>query len=294
MNTQLNNDPPALFEESTAGAVLRIVLAIVIMAAGIAILTQKTPASAFSQLISESDTKHLRIGVIDGPEWEVLEFVRQENAHLHLELVRYPDDFSIRRALHDHEVDAASFESGVSVTTVAENPAAERSSAGLTVTLPLAFYSKKLKSLGDLAPSARVVISTDPEAEGRALLLLHHFGFIEFNAALGPAVRLGDVEKNPHNLEILRRPSAELINALSHAELVALEYQAAKTAGLAPARNGLAMEDGFSPFAQVLTIQTQERVRLTPQLDEFWQAYHSSSVKKFIRVNFEDSVRRPW
>lgn len=73
---------------------------------------------------------------------------------------------------------------------------------------------------------------------------------------------------------------------------VALSYGAAARVGLAPARSALAMEDGFSPCAQIFTVPKVERS--SPWLAQLLRAYRASAVKSFILRRFEDSVRRAW
>jgi YaeC family lipoprotein len=230
----------------------------------------------------------LKVGVVGGPEAEVLAFVADQEPNLGLELVRFPNAARAREALRSREVDAASFESQVELVSSGQ----EFESAGLTVTLPLAFYSRRLRSLSELGEGSRVAISRAPLAQGRALLVLYHYGLVGFDEALGPSARLPDVTRNPRGIELVAVDDAALPAELDGAQLVALEYGPAAAAGLAPARRGLAMEDAYSPFAQVLTVLRGGRE--DPKVLALLTAYHSTGTKSFILNRFEDSVRRPW
>ena len=271
-----------------------VLVGVVLFAVSVLVFYLAYGVAASGSAASTDSAAPLRLGVVDGPEAEVLEFVRREQLKDTLEITFYRDASAVRQALVKGEIDGASFENNVTLLNARKNPDFPLASVGLTISLPLAFYSQKLSRLDELRPGSRVVISAEPEAQGRALLLLYHYGLIMFDSALGPAVRLSDVTKNPREIVLVARPDAELSVELSNADLVALGYQAARQVGRAPARHSLAMEDAFSPFAQVLTIVEADREKLSSKLEEFWGAYRSTSVKKFIRTHFEDSVRRPW
>jgi D-methionine transport system substrate-binding protein len=155
-------------------------------------------------------------------------------------------------------------------------------------------YSRQLRGLSQLGPGSRVALSSEPDAQGRALLVLYHYGLIGFDEALGPRARLADVKMNPRELTLEAVPGVALAERFARGDLVALSYPAARQLGLAPARQALAMEDGFSPFAQVLTVRRADQLAKPAWLKRLLTAYHSREVQDFIRTRFEDSVRRAW
>ena len=138
------------------------------------------------------------------------------------------------------------------------------------------------------------MVARAPSAQGRALLVLYHYGLVGFDEALGPAVRLGDVQNSPRQVEVVAASEAALAAELARGSLVALEYASAQRLGLAPARDALAMEDGFSPFAQVLTVRRADLAAQPAWLTRLSSAYRSAAVKDFILRHFQDSVRRAW
>ena len=236
----------------------------------------------------------LRAGVLGGVEEEVLRFVATSSPALSLDVAVFPTARAIRAALRASELAVGSFETALDLANLAENPDAALASAGLSITLPLGLYSKALRSLSELVYGSRVLLPEEPAQQGRALLVLYHYGLIGFDEQLGPRARLGDVTANARGLELV--PSSDDVRfqrARSH-DLVALDYRSATALGLAPARNALAMEDGFSPFAQVVTVRDEDRRRRPAWLERFLAAYRAPAVKQFILRRFEDSVRRAW
>jgi D-methionine transport system substrate-binding protein len=232
----------------------------------------------------------LRAGVLGGPEEEVLQFVAQSSPELGLEVVRRASATELRRALLERELSFGSFETVQELASAPES--AKLVSAAPTITLPFGFYSKKLRTLSELSEGARVAIPDGALAQGRALLVLYHYGLVGFDEALGPAANLADVKQNPRRLQLVPTADAELAKRLEVDDLVALAFAAASELGLMPARRALAMEDGFSPCSQVLTSRRGDE--RSPWLARVLAAYRTSAVKSFILTRFEDSVRRAW
>jgi YaeC family lipoprotein len=245
-----------------------------------------------SRHVSASKPSGITVGVLGGPEAEVLEHVGSRHPELDLHVVRYQDAHSLRAALKSAEISAASFETLASLDQT--NPDPELASAGTTLTLPLGFYSKRIKSLNELTPGSVIALPAEGEAQGRALLLLYHSGLVDIPETLGSAVRLKDVLGNPHRLELRPLPTQQLTATFGEAALVGLDYAAAAKSGFAPARHAVLMEDGFSPYAQILTVRRADVSSSAVWLSQLLGAYRTPGVKTFILEHFEDSVRRPW
>ncbi len=239
----------------------------------------------------EPDESTLAVGVLGGPEQEVLDFVSAQNPKLGLRVVRYEDAERLRAAVKQREIAAASFETLIALEQT--NPDPELGSAGTTVTLPLGFYSKRIKTLEQLAVGAVVALPSEGEPQSRAIHVLINAGLLSLPQELERALRLGDVQ-NPHRLDLRELPSNGLPRALEDAALVALDFGAAARLGLAPARHAIIREDGFTPFAQVLTARRSDLAATPAWLAELLAAYRAPAVKTFILEHFEDSVRRPW
>jgi len=232
----------------------------------------------------------LRAGVLGGVEEEVLRFVAASYPALRLAVTKLASARALRESLAGGELAFGSFE------TAQDAARAERGlvSAGLGVTLPFGLYSSQVRRLSELGPGSRLALPSAAEEQGRALLLLYHYGLVGFDEELGPQARLGDVRRNPRELSLELVPTSELPGRFARGDLVALSYSVAGKLGLAPARQALAMEDGFSPFAQVLTVRRADQLAKPAWLTRLLAAYHSPPVQDFILRRFEDSVRRAW
>jgi D-methionine transport system substrate-binding protein len=239
----------------------------------------------------------LRAGVLGGVEEEVLRFVAAQSPSLGLSVERFGQARELRRALLAGKLAFGSFENALELENAPENSQHQLVSAGAAVTLPLGFYSRRLRRLSELVPGSRVLLPEEPNEQGRALLVLYHYGLVGFAEELGPFARLKDVTANKRQLELVPLPGNALPERLERDDLVALSYQQAAQLGLAPARNALALEDGFSPFAQVLTVRRETEVQHLARpawREQLLAAYRAPVVKDFILQRFEDSVRRAW
>lgn len=234
-------------------------------------------------------------GTLGGVEEEILRFVAQASPELGLRVLRFSAAEAVRAALNEGQIALGSFENGVELAEKsADSAAAGLASAGPSVTLPLGLYSRRLRTLSELEPGSRIALSSAASSQARALLVLYHYGLLDFDQELGPRVRLSDVRRNPRQLQLTAVADRELSAQMAGAQLVALDYDAASRSGLEPARQALAIEDGFSPFAQVLTVRRQDQVEQPRWLQRFLLAYRSAPVKAHILQRYEDSVRRAW
>jgi D-methionine transport system substrate-binding protein len=250
--------------------------------------------ATLSPLCSASARTVVRVGVTDGPQAEIMRQVKKIAAgrDLDLEIVPYSDSGAISGALAEGGLDAASFQDGVALDTELKARGYRFSPAALTVTLPMGLYSRKIRSLAALVPGAEVAIPLNPHDAARALVLLHNYGLIRIRDGAGLGARLRDVVKNPRRLRFVELPPGRLAERLGTASLAAIPYPEAAKAGLQPARDGIGMEDGRSPWAGVLTVRSADLQK--PWVGRLVSAYRSDEIKRFILHRYRDSVRRPW
>ena len=236
----------------------------------------------------------VRVGVTDGPQAEIMQQVKKIAAacDLDLEIVPYQKGESINRDLSAGKLDAASFQDGVALDAEIKGHGYPLSTAAVTVTLPMGLYSRKVRTLHALEQGATVAIPRNRLDAARALILLHNYGLIQFRDNAGLNVTVRDITKNPRKLRFVELPANTLANRLNQVSVAAINYPEAAKAGLYPARDGIGMEDGRSPYAGVLAIRSIDKRQ--PWVGRLISAYRSDEVKRFILVRYQDSVRRPW
>jgi YaeC family lipoprotein len=237
----------------------------------------------------------VRVGVTDGPQAEIMQQVKKIAAAGHdldLEIVPFREDEPINRALSSRRLDAASFQDGVALEAEIKRYGYPLLPAALTVTLPMGLYSRKARTVKALVPGASVALPRERGAVARALILLHNYGVIQLREDCGLQATLRDISKNPRKLRFVKLPAGRLAKKLDQVSLAAIDYPKAVQAGLYPARDGIGMEDGRSPYAGVLAIRAADKGE--PWVKSLIAAYHSEEIKRFILVRYQDSVRRPW
>jgi D-methionine transport system substrate-binding protein len=237
----------------------------------------------------------IRVGVIDGPQAEIMRRVKQVAAasyDLDIEIISYAKNGLINRELSSGKLDAASFQDAVALEADIKAHRYALTQATVTVTLPMGIYSRKIKSLGALRPGVSVAIPRNGADKVRALRLLHIFSLIELPDTFSLKGTVQDIVKNPFTLRFIEVQTDKLLWALDNESLVTINYREATKAGLHPARDALGFEDSSTPYSSVLTIRTADKQQ--PWVARLVSSYHHSEIKRFILERYQDSVRRPW
>ncbi|MDP9581408.1 UNVERIFIED_ORG: YaeC family lipoprotein [Burkholderia contaminans] len=243
---------------------------------------------------AETTTRTVRVGVTRGVHAEILDAVKRVAATrgLDVDVVEFDDASRIDTALADGKIDAASFEDAQRLAATRTAKGYALSAVAPTVTLPMALYSRKLRSLNELQPGATVAIPADPRGMARALVLLQNDTLVTLRAKAGLHATLRDVTGNRLALKFVALRRDRLHAALDSAAFVAIDSDDATRMGLQPARDSINLEDARSPYANVLTVRDADRTK--PWVAQLVTAYHSDDVAHFILTRYQDSVRRPW
>lgn len=247
-----------------------------------------------AQAGAEAPAQTLRIGVTSGPQAEIMELVKHIAAGkgLDLRIVRYEDGRQLDADLAAGALDANSFQDLEYLQAQNQAHGYQLVDVAYTVTLPLAFYSKRLASLRELKPGDRVALPSTPADCARALILLQNYGLITFPDAAGLHATPRDISANPRKLRFLSLAPDQLPAALPKVAFAAMPWSVAEQAGLQPARDSIGMEDARSPYADVIAVRAQDKNQ--PWVAGLVAAYHSEPIKHFILTRYQDSVRRPW
>ncbi|WP_088581631.1 MetQ/NlpA family lipoprotein [Burkholderia ubonensis] len=236
----------------------------------------------------------VRVGVTRGVHAEILDEVKRVAAArgLPVDVVVFDDATRIDGALADGRIDAASFEDAQRLAATRAAKGYALTAVATTVTLPMALYSRQIKSLNALRPGATIAIPADPRGMARALVLLQNDTLLTFRDRAGLHASLRDVTGNRLGLKIVALRGERLVAALDRAAFVVLDSGDAARAGLQPARDSIGIEDARSPYADVLAVRDADRAQ--PWVARLVAAYQSDDVARFILMRYQDSVRRPW
>jgi YaeC family lipoprotein len=151
----------------------------------------------------------VRIGVTAGEESQIMSQVRDVAAKqgLRLDIVVFENPSHIDAALAGGSIDAASFEDEASLDARRRRDGYAIRSVAATVTLPMAFYSRKLASLAQLTRGATIAIPDDAPGMARALILLQNYAFVTLKDSAGLSPTVADITSNRYGLVIRHMPA---------------------------------------------------------------------------------------
>lgn len=249
-------------------------------------------AALFSAGAALAET--IKIGVTPGPHAQIMEKVKEVAAGkgLELEILEFSDYVVPNQALADGDLNANSFQHQPYLDNQVKDRGFDIVSVGQSVNFPMGIYSKKVKSLDELAEGATIAIPNDPTNGGRALLILADKGLIKFKPDAGLKVGPADVVENPKKLNFAELDAAQLPRALDDVDASVINTNYALEAGLNPGKDAIARESEKAPYINVIAVKTADK-------DAAWvktllEAYHSDPVKAFITEEFKGAVIPSW
>lgn len=238
--------------------------------------------------------KELKVGVTGGPHAEIMEVVKEEAAKkgFNIKVIEFSDYVQPNVALAAGDLDANSYQH----LPYLDNANADRNyglvSIAKTVIFPIGIYSKKIKNLNEVPEGARFALPNDPTNGGRALLLLQSQGLVKLDPKAGIKATPIDVIENPRKLRFIELDAAQLPRSLDDVDFAAVNTNFAIEAGLTPKDDAMVLEDGDSPYANIIAVREQDKDRA--DLKEFVQIYQSQPVKDFVVKKYQDSILVAW
>ena len=251
-------------------------------------------AAMFHGPAFSADPKPLKVGVrggVDEQIWEVVAQVAKKNG-LAVEPVVITGTASPNEALNNGDLEANAFQHIPFLKDQIKQRGYKLVPVANTLISPIAFYSKKYKSLKDLPPGAKVGIPNDPSNQTRALVVLRDQGLITLKDGFDPftgTATLADVTSNPRKLEFVESASVVLARSLPDVDTAAIVNSFAYQAGLIATRDGIAVEKKENnPYVNIIVVREQDKN--APWVPELVKAYHSEEVRQFILSKYEGSV----
>lgn len=256
---------------------LGILLALLVWSTGVAAAAEK-----------------IRLGVDGGPHTEIAEVVQKIAATkgLEIEIVAFADYVLPNAALADGEIDANSFQHLPYLEATMKDRGYKLTAAGNTVLMPMAAYSKRIGSLGDLKEGMTVTIPNDPSNGGRALLLLAAQKLIELDPAAGILPAVTDITRNIHGLKFMELDAAQLPRTLDDTDIAVINTNYAIEAGMIPARDALFVESKDSPYVNIIAVREEDKDR--PALKILLESYQNDEVRKFVEERFKGALFPGW
>ncbi|MET0185593.1 MAG: MetQ/NlpA family ABC transporter substrate-binding protein [Achromobacter sp.] len=238
------------------------------------------------------DKQNITVGISVGSADKIFTVVKQVAARdgLNIKLVTFNDYQLPNAALNAGDLDANAFQHKPFLDGQIKSRGFDIVPVGLTVTAPLGFYSRKVKSLDALPQGASVGIQNDPSNGNRALLLLQANKLITLKPEAvdrGNATII-DVVENPRQLKLVALDAAQLPRSLDDLDAASINNDYAEQAGLVPARDAIAREAAKGPYANLIAVRTADKDK--PWVKRLVAAYQSPEVRDYIEKEFKGSL----
>lgn len=224
------------------------------------------------------DKAAIKVGISIGNAEKIFEVVKKVAARdgLDVQVVVFSDYQLPNAALAAGDLDANAFQHQPFLDNQIKSRGYDIVPVGLTVTAPLGFYSRKIKSVQELPEGASVGIQNDPSNGNRALLLLQSAGLL----TLKP-----EAVKNNTATPL---DAAQLPRSLDDLTLASINNDYAEKAGLSFVRNAVIKESPQSPYANLIAVRRADKDK--PWAKKLVAAYQSAEVRQFIETTFKGAL----
>ncbi|MBC7392570.1 MAG: MetQ/NlpA family ABC transporter substrate-binding protein [Variovorax sp.] len=257
-----------------------------------AISLASVTALGTSAALHAQEKKTLRIGVSVGSGEQIFEVVKKVAARdgLTLDVIVFNDYQLPNAALAAGDLDANAFQHQPFLDNQNKSRGFDIVPVGLTITAPLGFYSRKIKSIDALPEGATVGIQNDPSNGNRALLLLQEAKLITLKpeAVKNNTATPLDVVTNPRKLKLVALDAAQLPRSLDDLTIASINNDYAEKAGLTLAKDGVIKESPKGPYTNIIAVRRVDKDK--PWAQQLVKAYHSAEVKSFIETKFNGAL----
>ncbi|MFC8687923.1 MetQ/NlpA family ABC transporter substrate-binding protein [Brevibacillus porteri] len=269
-------------------SVLSTVLAFSLAACGGKTETAPAPTEGGAQGGQQEVT--LKVGASPVPHAAILKFVQPKlkEQGVNLEIKEFTDYVQPNVQVNEKQLDANFFQ---------HKPYLEDFNKGQNMNLepvvavhiePFGAYSKKVKSVDELADGATIALPNDPTNSGRALALLEKNGVIKLKEGAGISGTVKDVVENKKNLKFKEVEAAMLPRVLEEVDLALINTNYALEAKLVPTKDALFIEDKDTPYANFLVARPDNKD--SEAMQKLAKELNSPEVKKFIEDEYKGAI----
>lgn len=230
-----------------------------------------------------AEKKELVIGVSPAPHKDIMLVVKDLLAKegITLTIREFSDYVQPNMALADKALDANFFQHIPYLENMNTEKRLNLAWVAKVHIEPLGLYSKKIKSLDELAKGDTIAVPNDPTNEARALRLLENSGLIKINP--GELITVRDITDNPRGLKFVELEAAQLPRILQDVRAAVINTNFASEADLVPSRDAIVIEGKDSPYANVVVVRKADVD--APAIKALVKASNSPEVRAYIEQN---------
>lgn len=243
---------------------------------------------------NKADDKTITVAASPTPHAEILEAAKdllKEKGYT-LEIKEF-DDYPQQNVVVDEgEFDANYFQHQPYLDNFNEEKGSDLVSAAKIHYEPLGIYPGASENLENIKDGAKIAVPNDATNEARALLLLEENGIITLKEDAGLNATKKDVEKNPHNIEIVELDAAQIARVVEELYFVILNGNYALDAGFNVQTDAIAKEEADSEAAQTYAniIAVKKENKDSEKIKALVEVLQSEEIGKFITDTYEGAV----
>lgn len=243
---------------------------------------------------NKADDKIITVAASPTPHAEILEAAKdllKEKGYT-LEIKEF-DDYPQQNVVVDEgEFDANYFQHQPYLDNFNEEKGSDLVSAAKIHYEPLGIYPGASDDLENIKDGAKIAVPNDATNEARALLLLEENGIITLKEGAGLNATKKDVEKNPHNIEIVELDAAQIARVVEELDFVILNGNYALDAGFNVQTDAIAKEEADSEAAQTYAniIAVKKENKDSEKIKALVEVLQSEEIGKFITDTYEGAV----
>ena len=240
----------------------------------------------------DPDKKELVFGATAGPYSDQIKYGIApilEKQGYKVRIVEFNDYIQPNFALAQGALDANVFQHEVYLKKFSTENKLAISEVLKVPTAPIAIYSRKHKTLGEVPDGATVAIPNDPTNAARALVVLQDIGWLTLKDGIDP-IRASekDVAVNRKNLKLIPLEAAQLPRSLSDTDYSFVNGNFALASGL-KLTEALALEKTSPTYQNVVAVKTADRER--PFVKDIEAAYRSREFLDVTERRFAGFVK---
>lgn len=238
------------------------------------------------------DDKTIKIGVSPEPHKAIVEVAKPllEAKGYTVEIVEFTDYVQPNTAVEEGELDANYFQHIAYLNSFNADKGTHLTYTAEIHLEPMGAFSKKFKTVDEVAEGATVAIPNDPSNEARALRVLEAAGLIEVKE--GDLVTPADITSNPKKLTFQELEAAQLPRVLDEVDVAVINGNYALEAKLDVNKDAFYAEDKdkdtLKERRNVLAVK--EGTENTQKIKDLTEALTSGEVRKFIEENYKGAV----
>jgi D-methionine transport system substrate-binding protein len=244
---------------------------------------------------AKEDKKEVTFGATSGPYSDMVTKAIKpllEKKGYEVKVVEFSDYIQPNLALSKGDLDANLFQHKVYMENFAKEHKLELSEVIVVPTAPMGIYSKKFKSLDEVAEGSDLAIPNDPTNAARAFLILEEAGLVKLDPNADPlTVSEKDVKENVKNLQFKPIEAAQLPRAVDSVDLSAVPGNFALAAKM-DLLEALQLENMPEQYRNRVVINTKdESAQFAKDIKE---VVESDEFEKIIDEEFKGFGKPEW